>query len=292
VGDVPSDGGTEVSEAPDASVGPTVRIAAFNVHRFFDTVCDSPACGGSHYEALPSPQEFSARANQLATAIASLNAGVVLVEEVESQASLKALQARLPGLPWAELGETGAPASVDVGVLSAWPITRFRGHREQVLRRPDGSATTFSRELLEVHLDVAGAEVVVFAAHFRSKSNDDPGRRLAEAQAAHAIVTAVAAERPRALVVLGGDLNDVPGSPPLDALEQDGSLLRVASDRSAADSWTYAYFGDLQAIDHLFLARNEGGGYVSASFRAVRDAPRGLGGSDHAAVVADFFLTP
>jgi predicted extracellular nuclease len=277
---------------PDASVGPTVRIAAFNVHRFFDTVCDSSACGGSNYEELPSPQEFSERANQLAAAVASLNAGVVLVEEVESQASLEALRTRLPGLPWAVLGETGAPASVDVGVLSAWPITRWLGHREQVLRRPDGSATTFSRELLEVHLDVEGSEVVVFAAHFRSKAYDDPGRRLAEAQAAHALVTAVAVEHPRALVVLGGDLNDVPGSLPIDALELDGSLLRVASDRPAEDAWTYSYFGDLQAIDHLFLARNDGGGYVPASFRAVRDAARGLGGSDHAAVLADFRLTP
>ena len=95
----------------DASVGvgPTVRIAAFNVHRFFDTVCDSAACGGSNYEELPSPEEFSARASQLAAAIASLNAGVVLVEEVESQASLDALRTRLPGLPWAVLGETGCP---------------------------------------------------------------------------------------------------------------------------------------------------------------------------------------
>jgi predicted extracellular nuclease len=285
-GNVPSEGGA------DASVGPTVRIAAFNVRRFFDTVCDSSACGGSNYEELPSPQAFSARASQLAAAIASLNADVVLVEEVETQASLEALRERLPGLPWAELGETGAPASVDVGVLSAWPITRVLGHREQVLRRPDGSATTFSRELLEVHLDVSGAEVVVFAAHFRSKSNDDPGRRLAEAQAAHALVTAVAAERPRALVVLGGDLNDVPGSPPLVVLEQGGSLLRVASDRPVGDTWTYSYFGDLQAIDHLFLARNDGGGYVPASFRTVRDTSRGLGGSDHAAVIADFFLNP
>jgi predicted extracellular nuclease len=286
VDNAPGDGGAETP------VGPTVRIAAFNVHRLFDTVCDSGACGGSNYEALPSPQEFSAKAQQLATAIASLNAGVVLVEEVETQASLEALRSRLPGLPHVVLGETGTPASVDVGVLSAWPITRWRGHRDQVLRRPDGSATTFSRELLEVHLDVAGTEVVVFAAHFRSKVNDDPGRRLAEAQAAHALVTAVAAEHPRALVVLGGDLNDVPGSPPLNALEEGGSLLRVARDRPVADTWTYAYYGDLQAIDHLFLARNESGGYVPASFRTVRDASRGLGGSDHAAVIADFFLAP
>ncbi|HEX8820723.1 MAG TPA: endonuclease/exonuclease/phosphatase family protein [Archangium sp.] len=282
------DAGPEVP-VPD---GRRVRIAAFNVYRLFDTVCDSGACGGSDYEVLPSPEGFSLRASQLAAAIASLEASVVMVEEVETQASLDALRDRLPGLPWAVLGETGAPASVDVGVLSAWPITEVRGHRDQVLRRPDGTATTFSRELLEVHLDVEGTEVIVFAAHFKAKANDDPGRRLAEARAAHDLVAAVAVEHPRALVVLGGDLNDVPGSPPLQALEQDGALLRVASDRPDRETWTYAYSGDLQAIDHLLLARNAGGVYLPASFRAARDSSRGLGGSDHAAVVADFVLTP
>ncbi len=272
--------------------GRRVRIAAYNVLRLFDTVCDSGACGGSNYEELPSPERFALRASQVAGAIASLEAGVVLVEEVETQESLEALRERLPGLPWAVLGETGSPGSVDVGVLSAWPITQVRGHGDQVLRRPDGSTTTFARELLEVHLDVEGTEVIVFAAHFKAKSNDDPGRRLAEARAAHDIVTAVAAAHPRALVVLGGDLNDEPGSPPLEALEQDGALLRVASDRPAGAVWTYAFNGQLQAIDHLLLARNVGGVYLPESCRAVRDSSRGLGGSDHAAVVADFILTP
>ena len=272
--------------------GRRVRIAAYNVHRLFDTVCDSDACGGSNYEELPSPTSFALRASQVAGAIASLEAGVVMVEEVESEDALEALRERLPGLPWAVLGETGSPGSVDVGVLSAWPITEVRGHRDQVLQRPDGSTTTFARELLEVHLNVEGTRVIVFAAHFKAKSNDDPGRRLAEARAAHAIVTAVAAAYPRALVVLGGDLNDEPGSPPLEALELDGALLRVARDRPFGAVWTYSYSGDLQAIDHLLLARNAGGVYLPESFRAVRDSSRGLGGSDHAAVVADFVLTP
>src|SRR5262245_18697291 len=56
----------------------TVRIAAFNVHRFFDTVCESGTCGGSAYEELPTPEVFTSRAVRLAQALASLKAGVVL----------------------------------------------------------------------------------------------------------------------------------------------------------------------------------------------------------------------
>jgi endonuclease/exonuclease/phosphatase (EEP) superfamily protein YafD len=269
-----------------------LRVAAFNVHRLFDTVCDSGACGGSNFEAQPSPDAFAAQAGQLAAALNALDADIVLLSELETQASLDALTSRLPRFPHAVLGETGSPASVDVAVLSAYPITQVLRHRSRTLYRPDGSATRFSRELLEVHLDVEGAKVIVFAAHFRSKVDDDPGRRFAEADAARDIVSSAAAAAPGALVVLGGDLNDVPGSEPLNALERGGALLRVASDRPDSETWTYSYFGEYQAIDHLYLARG-GGTYVPGSFRAARAGSRGgYGGSDHAAVYADFLPAP
>ncbi|MCP3098464.1 endonuclease/exonuclease/phosphatase family protein [Myxococcus sp. K15C18031901] len=292
LGLVGCDGRPPPDDAPGTTPDPidkgAVRIAAFNVHRLFDTVCDSGSCGGSNYEALPSPTAFENQVSKLSTAIASLDADVVLLAEVETQVGLDALLARLPRLPHGVLGETGEPASVDVAVLSAHPITAVYGHRERPLVRPDGSSTRFSRELLEVHLDVDGAEVIVFAAHFRSKVNDDPGRRLAEAEATRDIVSQVAARSPQALVVMGGDLNDVPGSEPLQALEKGGDLLRVASDRPTDQTWTYVYSGQRQAIDHLFFARGGGGGYVAGSFRAVREGNSGFGGSDHAAVHADF----
>jgi predicted extracellular nuclease len=269
-----------------------LRIAAFNVHRLFDTVCDSGACNAGDYEVLPTPDAFSSQADRLAQGISRLDADVVLLGEVETQASLDALKTRLPRFGHAVLGEIYTPASVDVAVLSAWPILLTRGHRDQEIPLPGGGGMTrFSRELLEVHLDTPGGRTIVFAAHFRSKVSDDPARRLAEAEAAHDIIVATAREFPDALVVLGGDLNDVPGSPPLHALEEDGELLRVSSDRPDSETWTYVYSGDHQAIDHLYLARG-GGAYVPGSFKAAREARGGYGGSDHAAVYADFLTGP
>ncbi|MCP3137397.1 endonuclease/exonuclease/phosphatase family protein [Pyxidicoccus xibeiensis] len=273
-------------EAPYERPQGSLRVAAFNVRRLFDTVCDSSACGGSNFEELPSADALAAQADRLAKAITRLDADVVLLAEVETQAALDALHARLPRFGHAALGETGAPGSVDVAVLSVHPIST-RGHRERVLLRPDGSPTYFSRELLEVHVAAPDARAILFAAHFRSKVNDDPGRRYAEADAARDIVSTVARAHPDAIVVLGGDLNDVPGSPPIDALERDGHLLRVASDRPDSETWTYSFSGNLQAIDHLYLARG-GGAYVPGSFRAEREPRGGYGGSDHAAVYADF----
>ncbi|RKG92638.1 endonuclease/exonuclease/phosphatase family protein [Corallococcus sp. CA053C] len=293
------DGGACVSGActtPDSGTpigsGNGVRIAAFNVHRLFDTVCDSGSCGGTNYEELPTATEFAQQAERLARAITALNADIVLLEEVETQTSLDELLRRMPAFGFSQLGEIGTAASVDVAVLSRHPITDVRRHRDQVIYRPDGSATRFSRELLEVHLDVGGADTIVFAAHFRSKVDDDPGRRIAEATATRNIVADVAKTSPGALVVFGGDLNDVPGSEALTALERDGAMVRVASDRPASETWTYVYSGQRQAIDHLYHApAPEGGTYLPGSFRVAREG-NGYGGSDHCAVYADFVVEP
>jgi endonuclease/exonuclease/phosphatase family metal-dependent hydrolase len=157
---------------------------------------------------------------------------------------------------------------------------------------PAGGTTKFSRELLEVHLDIRGWRVVVFAAHFRSKFNDDPDRRLAEAMAAREIAAATAAQFPGALVVLGGDLNDTPGSPPLDALEAGGALSRVASDMPPGSDWTYTYFDDRLALDHLYLLTGTSGAYVAGSAVVVRYGSPTLGDSDHAGLRATFERLP
>lgn len=266
-----------------------VRVTTANLRRFFDTVCDSGSCGGDAYEALPTEAQFEARAQQIAEAIDGLESQIVLLQEVETQRCLDALTARLPRYRTAVLGEIGTPASVDVAVLSEFELLEVRTHRHQPIYRPDGSETRFSRELLEVHLDAGGVRVIVFTAHFRSKVNDDPGRRIAEAQAAREIVLASATGFPEALIVLGGDLNDTPDSEPLQILNGDGAFERPAEELAPGGDATYSYAGAGLAIDHLFRARSAAGAYLAGSVRIVRNpGQRGFAGSDHAAVRADF----
>ncbi len=269
-----------------------VRIATFNTRLFFDSTCDTGACGVDDFERAPSERAFLARARELATAVQRLHSDIVLLQEVESQRCLDALLAELAQqdvtYPIALLGETGAPASVDVAVLARGSLLEVIRHRDQPLPLPDGSTTRFARELLEVRLELRGSTFDVFAAHFRSKNNDDPARRLAEAIAAQSIVAEAARTRPRELVVLGGDLNDVPGSDTILQMEKDGELLRVASDRPVLDQATYIFQSQPQAIDHLFAAGSGKSAYVPGSALVLRDSTRGYGGSDHAVLRAAF----
>ena len=266
-----------------------VSVATFNVRKFFDTNCDTRNCGPGQFEAMPTDSEFRAKAQQIANGIRILEADILLLQEIETQTCLDTLLEALSdqGYTTAVLGETGGSASLDVAVVSKVPVVGRRSYQDVQIPLPNGGSTTFSRDLLEVHLDYGDSRVIVFNAHFKAKTRDDPDRRLAEATAARDIVTAVAEEEPNALVVLGGDLNDTPGSAPITALERQGQMLRVAAELSPNDA-TYTFQGVPQAIDHLYLVETVGGRFVDGTARVVRSNTRGLAGSDHAGVVGLF----
>lgn len=272
-----------------------IRVATFNVARFFDTVCDTGKCGPSDFEELPSKAAFDTKVDTIANAIATIDPDVISLEEIETAGCLDALAAKLATLgktfPIVHLGEIGAPGSVDVAILARGTLSEIKTHRQTRITLANGSTTTFSRELLEVRMTFGEKQVVMFAAHFRSQSNDDPARRLAEAKASRTIVAATATELPEAIVLLGGDLNDTPGSEAINALEEGGALIRVAKDIPVADQATYTYQGQKNALDHLFLGAPQAARYVAKSAVVFRDDPRGsFGGSDHAALGADFSI--
>lgn len=271
----------------------TIRIATFNLHRYFNTVCDSGNCKPSDFEAVLTQPAFDSQTASIARGLALIDPDIVSVEEVETQGVLDALNAKLAasGLvyPIAHLGETGSAGSVDVGILSRGTLTGFKTHRATPIKRPDGTSTTFTRELLETRMTFGARQVVMFSAHFRSQVDDDPGRRLAEAKAAHVIIGATATELPDALVVLGGDLNDRPGSEVINAIEEGGTLFRVAKDIVPDTAQgTYLFNGTLTALDHIFVVGGQQARYIAKSATIYRDDPRGFVGSDHAAIAADF----
>ena len=186
----------------DVQISPPkqVKIGTFNVKAFFDPICDSGRCSPRSYEAQPTESEFEAKARQLARGIEALDADVVLLQEVEKNSCLEAIQAALSEeYATAVIGETNAIASLDVGVIARLPlIETFSYVEEPIPLIGQRGMTYFEREFFEVHFDLDGERLIVFNAHFRSKNNDNPAQRLAEATAAHQIVTARIREFPDA----------------------------------------------------------------------------------------------
>jgi uncharacterized protein len=269
----------------DAAVAKTpLRVASLNVHLLFDETCDSGVCNDTSFEKAPTNAEVDARVSLIAEKLTALDAQIIVLEEVETQALLDRIAAKMPRIVTHELAEIGRSATIDVGVLSTLPLVELKHHHEQVLTRPDGTVTTFARDLPEAHFLIAGKRVIVFGAHFKSKADDDPGRRFAEAEATRDLMRAAAKDHPGAVVVLGGDLNDEPGSAPINALEV------VATRLSEGPTW-FRSDGTGIPLDHIFVERAGAMYFVAGSFRVVRDpVGRGYAESDHAAVVADFSL--
>jgi len=276
---------------PDAEKINSVVIGTYNTHLFFDKNCDSGYCSSSDFESVPSDSEYKTKVADLAASVNEIAADIILLQEVEKESCLKDLFEKSGAYDEYYLGEKGYDASVDTGVMTKGKITYKNKHPEQIdCAECEGGKTTFSRAFLETHIELGCREIIVFSAHFKSKADDDAPRRLAEAAAAAKILKNTAEKYPDALIVMGGDLNDEPGSDTLEFLESEPAFLRVAMELSLQEQATYYYHGDAIALDHIFWVKSDLGSYKTGSAEVIKDAPSwySLGSSDHAALKATF----
>ena len=273
-----------LDSAPD---GERITVATWNVRRLFDTVCDSGVCGDNAFESAYSQAQFDFKISQVVSGIQRLDADIVLLQEVENGAALDALAAALSDqYDFHVLGETNFDASLDTAVLARGELIQVTSHRGVRIPRPLGGTTSFAREFLEVEFSLQGQRIIVFNAHFKSQNDDDPDRRLAEALAAADIVAARIAERPDASVVLGGDLNDVPGSAAINAINEVAALLRAASELGDGDG-TVEFNGQANALDHIYVCTTCPWTFIPGTAAVVRSSgSAALSGSDHAGLRA------
>ncbi len=127
----------------------------------------------------------------------------------------------------------------------------------------------FSRPPLIVHLIACAADcdqggetrdLWVISVHLKSKSEDTDTiqytlpRRLEESQILVEIVQEIQAANPAAEIILLGDLNDFPGSLPINTITASG-LVDLAAGLPAPDRYTYNWQGVSQILDHVFVSQ-------------------------------------
>lgn len=215
-----------------------VRLCCWNLHNLFDSVDDSYAD-----EVLSAAEVESALAARAAV-IRSWDADVVGVEEVENLALLERLAAQVGGMRYALLVEgNDKQRGIDVGLLTRLPVVGYKTHKDDVLR--DG--IRYSRDCLEVHLG-GPLPFVVLVNHFKSKASG--GARSDEKRRAQAEGVAALVSRLGPYVAVIGDLNDGPGSWPLEPL----SFLRDPFGGLTLEARaTHVHRGKPGVLDHILL---------------------------------------
>lgn len=146
---------------------------------------------------------------------------------------------------------------IDVGILSRYEFGVIRTH---IFDR-DGKSDIFSRDCLEIEVrvqDDACAETPVhfLLNHLKSKSGAKKtcdARRKRQAKRV-AEILAQNYDLTEDYVVVAGDFNDTPDSPPLNPLMSVGNLHDVLATLANDNRWTYYYKNKFSQIDYLLVS--------------------------------------
>ncbi|MEU3987152.1 endonuclease/exonuclease/phosphatase family protein [Streptomyces platensis] len=237
-----------------------------------------------------------------ARVIAEVNADILLTVEVEDRLTLHRFNRQvLAGqfdaepYPFNMLIDGNDIRGIDVGLFSRHPITSVRSH---IFDKKD-SREIFSRDCPEFEIDIDGEPLWLLGNHFKSKLGGGADKRKLQGERVAQLYRA-ALER-SAHVVVAGDLNDTPGSPPLTFLEATSLKDAMTHDSYEGPPGTHGKCTSRNdKIDYLMFSPElfakvdtvevERRGIFE--FGAPFDTVTGPGNqaSDHAAVVAELDL--
>ncbi len=278
------------AQKPQTPAYDAVRVATFNVHRFFDPVCDTGACGAGSYEPSVTPESYEKQLADIAQSVWNIDADIVLLQEIEKESCLADLRERLTAAvyPGYAFGECGYDASLDVGILARGEITAAETYRSGFnYVDAAGKSHKLSRELLRADIRLKNnVEISAFTTHLVSRVSDKTGdRRLAEAVYVQNVIADFVARNPGRFVVFGGDLNDTPADAPIAALEKDGVIVRDAKDIADAEVFTW---NDEVAFDHLWHSAGLTPRLEKTERVCNVNPATGLGSSDHCALKSTY----
>jgi predicted extracellular nuclease len=153
---------------------PAIRLATFNCENLFarfkfeqgvdpnQATSDGFTVNETTFDLLNEPEKMLT-----AEAIRAVNADVIALMEVDNHEVLKRFRnQRLQGLGYVHtmLVDANDPRHIDVAILSRFPLVATRSYQHL----KNGSQPLFSRDCLEVDVELAAARLVLFVNHFKS----------------------------------------------------------------------------------------------------------------------------
>lgn len=280
---------------------------SYNIENAFD-VFDDPYTDDEGTDVKRSDELMA-----IARAIAAADADIVVFQEVENVQMLEGLvNTFLPDKGYryiaCERGNDGR--GISLGIISRFPIISVTSHRHRWLTHPEAPdrAWRFSRDAMQVTLEVHGQRLDVFNMHLKSNSSS-PGdensklKRTAEAMMVKSIIRGILAQRPDGLVLLMGDMNSNlehrpeeqdrpwPATQHLRAAEQDGSHILLDAHESLAYDDRITIPGDDRyppaIFDYIYASPALNGKLVAGKSYIINE-PDQVTGSDHRPVVASY----
>jgi len=258
-----------------------VRISTFNAHNLLDDQRDGD-------EPVADPAAYAAHLRDVGGVLELVKSDIVALQEVENVWVLQSLASML-GYAHAVLVPGNDPRGINIGVLSRLAFESVISHKDDVFPGADGTYR-YARDCLELHATVHDLHLVLLAVHLKSKSApDEPDRRLAEAQHTRAIAESITADDPKSAILILGDMNDVPGSPPFLAIQGAGPQPYIDAASVVPAAWTYIFDGTPLLIDHQMAGPALQPMLVPGSVLIPHDAIVERA-SDHAPIAATYSL--
>lgn len=277
--------GTNAELEADAKLPPAgkFKLATYNIENLFD---------GSNTKLDPktNPAKSHEDKELLARSMRTLNADVVGLVEVESLPTLRKFRDGYladMGYKHIALVEGNDMRGIDVAIMSRFPITHLKSHRNTTFGVPGQSAPgRLSRDLLQATIKPGkGYSFTFFMTHLKARPGDPPSdaKRHAEAQFIRRVLRDFEDEHPNANYALAGDLNDRPTSETIryftDGRDRDPKLFDALSELGPS-AYSYHPIKYRGRIDYILLSQGIRKEYVAGS-AAIQNTPEAVEASDH-----------
>jgi endonuclease/exonuclease/phosphatase family metal-dependent hydrolase len=281
-----------------------LRVATYNLQNYTSA---GRMTGDGFHKDYPKPE---AAKRALHTVFKAMDADIVVVQEMGSEAHLRELQMDLRALgldyPHCLLAEAN-DSDRHLAVLSRVPFVRSSTFSHLDFNYL-GQRLRVKRGLLELVIATDAGPLTLWGVHLKSRFTEhaeDPESNLLRGAEATAIRDLILRRHPdpsTALFCILGDFNDGKQKRPLRAMQERGTL-KVAELLNAQDSrsecWTH-YFQSAESYEHFdhilvsppLVRRVLGPEGQQGSKARILDVPETLEASDHRPVLVELGLHP
>lgn len=255
-----------------------IRIATFNCENLFARFkfranVSANTAGRDGFTINDVKFDFHSKTKRKLTAgaIKAVRPDVVALQEVENLDVLKRFRSEYLGgsraYPHTMLVDGNDPRRIDVAILSKYPIEHARSY-QHLKSSPRSRSYVFSRDCLEVDVNLGGTLITLFVNHFKSMMGgraQTKKRRLGQVKAVRTIITKTFGSRRPGdypFVVLG-DFNDYIEAGAVEDssiphLVQWNQVENVVDRLPEIDRWTHFYRREkaYRQLDYILVSKS------------------------------------